>query len=70
MGFQSRWVVGKTISAVQTETRKNYAGGQEQDIQWIEFTDGSRMAFSGSCDVVGEDAVVPIYVPSYVIRRA
>lgn len=47
-GFQERWIVGKTIAAVKRERFYNERiDGKSTDLQWIDFTDGSCLLFSG-----------------------
>jgi len=47
-GFQERWIVGKTVAAVRRKRFYNERiAGKSTDLQWIEFTDGSLLGFSG-----------------------
>lgn len=67
-GFQERWIVGKTVAAVKRERFYNERmAGKSTEVQWIKFTDGSRLLLSGELHEYGT-YVSASYIPAK--RRA
>jgi hypothetical protein len=63
-GFQERWIVGKTVAAVQRERFYNERiANKSTDLESITFTDGSMLVFNGELTEDGT-YVSALYMPA------
>jgi hypothetical protein len=69
--FNTRWVIGKTIKIVSVTRMEDSSGGTTPHIDFIEFTDGSRLELIGVDSESGDGQIIePVYVPAKRKKRA